>query len=94
MKKIALLQYTFDQYVNKILDAISKSELSEPLKSQVLSQLDIVEYKGLSVIRLTVPKQQELSFVGSECFIRENSNTIEMKGPKVVAISKLFSNTK
>ena len=82
---------TLDDYINKMMGKISKSELSEPLKSQVLSQLDVIDYKNLTVIRLRVPKQNELSFVGKKSFIRENSKTLELDGPKLIAISKLFN---
>jgi hypothetical protein len=82
---------TLDNYINKMMGKISKSELSEPLKSQVLSQLDVIDYKNLTVIRLRVPKQNELSFVGKKSFIRENSQTLELDGPKLIAISKLFN---
>lgn len=81
---------TLDDYINKLLGRISKSELSEPLKSQVLSQLDVIDYKNVTIIRLRIPKQKSLSFIGKRSFIRENSKTIELDGPKLVSISKLF----
>ncbi|MBU4024845.1 DUF262 domain-containing protein, partial [bacterium] len=90
-RELPLLKGSLDDYINKIMSEIEKSQLSEPLKSQILSQLDVIDYKGLTVIRIRIPKQTELSFVGSECFIRENSKTIKLEGPKLIAISKLFS---
>ncbi|MBI0394676.1 GmrSD restriction endonuclease domain-containing protein [Acinetobacter bereziniae] len=89
-RELNLNNFTMDSYVNKLLSEIENSELSDPLKSQVKSQLDIIDYKGLSIIRLRVPKQTELSFVGKKSYIRENSKTIEMDAPKMIAISKLF----
>ncbi|MNE91190.1 hypothetical protein D3C80_1887720 [compost metagenome] len=79
-----------DDYINKILGEIDKSELSEPLKSQVKSQIDIIDYKGLSTIRIRIPKQSEISFIGKQSYIRENSKTLEMDAPKLLAISKMF----
>lgn len=90
-RELSLLNGTYDDYVNKLLGKISSSELSEPLKSHVLSQFDIVDYKGFTIIRLRVPKQKELSFVGKESFIRENSKTIKLEGPKLLAANKIFS---
>ncbi len=89
-RELKVLNIKMDDYINKIMAKINSSDLSEPLKSQVLSQLDVVEYKNFSVLRLRVPRQKSISFIGSESFIRENSNTIELKGPKLLAISKLF----
>lgn len=80
-----------EQYLERIMAHIRKSDLSEPLKSQVLSQADYVEYKGLSVLRLRIPAQPELSFVGDDVFIRENSSTITATGKKLLAASKVFS---
>jgi hypothetical protein len=89
-RELPLMSCNLDDYVNKFMGKISISDLSEPLKSQTISQLDIIEYKEHSVLRLRIPRQKALSFVGAESFTRENSKTIELKGPKLVAISKLF----
>ncbi|CAM3513573.1 hypothetical protein GCM10016272_14150 [Psychrobacter glaciei] len=89
-RELKLLKGSLDDYINKLLGKISKSELSEPLKSQVLSQIDVIDYKGMTVIRLRVPKQNEMAFVGSSSFIRENSKTVELDGRKLISISKLF----
>ena len=49
-----------------------------------------IDYKGLSTIRNRVPKQTEISFVGKQSYIRENSKTIKMDAPKLLSISKMF----
>ncbi len=69
-----------DNFINFLLGNIQKSDLSEPLKTQMLSQLDVIDYKGLMVVRLKIPAQKQLSFVGKECFYRENSKTIKVEG--------------
>lgn len=79
-----------DNYVNFLLGNIQKSNLSEPLKTQMLSQLDVVDYKGLMVIRLKIPSQKQLSFVDKDCFYRENSQTIKVEGQGVIALYELF----
>ena len=89
-RELKLLKGNLDDYINKLMGKISKSDLTEPLKSQVLSQLDVIDYKGMTIIRLTIPKQKELSFIGKSSYIRENSKTIELDGPKLISISKLF----
>ncbi|SDQ80094.1 Uncharacterized conserved protein, contains ParB-like and HNH nuclease domains [Chryseobacterium soldanellicola] len=89
-RELKIMKCNLDNYINKIISQIDKSELSEPLKSQIKSQIDIIDYKGLSIIRLRIPKQNTLSFIGSKSYIRENSQTIEMDAPKLVAISKMF----
>ena len=86
----AILGFDEEQYLEKIMAYVRKSDLSEPLKSQVLSQADYVEYKGLSVLRLRVPAQTDLSFLGDQAFIRENSSTVVATGKKLLAANKIF----
>ena len=80
-----------DDYCNRILSFFEKSELTDILKNQILSQFDLVDIHGHSVIRIRIPKQKNLSFVGKRCFIREGSNTIELEGPKLISASELFN---
>jgi len=89
-RELSFLGLSMDDYINKFLSKISDSDLSDPLKSQVTNQIDVVEYKGLSVIRLRIPAQTEMSFVGSKSFTRKNSQTIELDGPGILAVNKLF----
>ena len=70
---------------------IRSSDLSEFIRNQVLSQIDYVEYKSLSIVRIRIPKQKEVSFLGEKAFIRENSSTIEATGKKLLAINALFA---
>ncbi len=89
-RELSILGITMDDYINKLLSKISRSDLSEPLKSQVTNQIDVIDYKGFSVIRLRIPRQSEMSFVGSDSYTRKNSKTEKLNGPGVLAVSKLF----
>lgn len=90
-RELKYLKCNLESYPTKILSKIIDSELSEPLKSGILSQIDTVEYKGMTVIRIRVPKQREISFVGEIAYIREGSSTVEAKGKKLLAINNMFS---
>jgi hypothetical protein len=90
-RELTLFNKSMDDYINKLMGKIEHSKLSDPLKSQILSQLDVIDYRGLTVLRIKVPAQQELSFVGTSSYIRENSKTVLLAGPKMLAISKLFN---
>ena len=91
-REMKILGLGSEQYLEKITGYIKRSELSEPLKSQVLSQTDYVEFKGLSVLRIRIPRQNNISFVGEDVFTRENSSTIKITGKKLLAINGLFNN--
>jgi hypothetical protein len=90
-REFSHLRCDHESYVNRILSFVRNSELSDNLKHQVLAQVDYVDYKGLSVIRIRIPAQKEISFLGDVAYTRENSSTVEAKGKKLLAISALFS---
>jgi hypothetical protein len=81
---------TLEDYVGILINAIKKSDLTDPLKTQVLMKIDPICYKGLFVIRIHVPSQKQVSFVGEKALIREDSSTVEAKGSKLVAVSQFF----
>ena len=81
---------TLEDYVGILINTIRKSDLTDTLKSQVLMKIDTIDFKGLSVIRINVPSQKQVSFVGEKAFIREDSSTVEAKGRKLVAVSQVF----
>lgn len=84
------LKKTLEDYVQTLVGAIRHSELTEPLKTQVLSKIDTISFKGHSVMRIVIPPQTDVSFVGEKAFTREDSSTVEAKGPKLIAVSKRF----
>jgi hypothetical protein len=90
-REFSLLKCDHDSYLERTLSFIRNSDLSGTLKNQVLSQIDYVEYKGLSVIRIRIPAQKEVSFLGEVAYTRENSSTVEAKGKKLLAINALFA---
>lgn len=84
------LKCTSESYLEKILSFIRNSDLSDELRHQILSQIDSVDYKGKTVIRIRIPKQTQVSFLGENAFTRENSSTIEAIGKKLLAVNALF----
>lgn len=89
-REAKVLDLPMDKYVNIIEKALSHAQLSEPLKTQVRTSIDVVLFKGVSVLRLRIPAQQSASFVGDQCFYRTGSSTFEAKGPQIAAIARLF----
>jgi len=89
-REARVLDKTLEDYVGILINAIKKSDLTDPLKTQVLMKIDPICYKGLFVIRIHVPSQIQVSFVGEKAFIREDSSTVEAKGQKLLAVFQLF----
>ena len=80
-----------EEYFQKLKENINDSQLSDPLKGQVLSSIDYNDYFGLGVVVITIPAQKELSFVGEEAFFREGDSTKKATGAKAVAeLAKRF----
>ena len=89
-REVSHLKITLEDYLNRMLGAIRSSQLSDTLKMQVLTQVDVVKYRGLSVIRITIPAQQQVSFVDKQAFARDGSSTVRVDGPDLIAINGLF----
>lgn len=79
-----------DRYMRQIEDAIRQSDMQDPLKTQLLANMDVINYKGMSIVRMRIPKQDAPTFVGDECFVRIGTGTHKAKGPQIASITKLF----
>ncbi|MDJ0743574.1 MAG: DUF262 domain-containing protein [Xenococcaceae cyanobacterium MO_167.B27] len=91
-REAKILGKDIEDYVKILTNAILNSELSNPLKNQVMTKFDTVLYKSRhTLIRITVPIQNEVSFVGDKAFTRHDSSTVEINGKELLAISKLFN---
>lgn len=80
-----------DNYIGIIVKGITTAGLTDPLKTNVLTSLDVITYKGLEVVRIRVPRQSQPSFLDQDCYLRVGSSTIKATGPQIAAVSKLFS---
>ena len=81
-----------EDYIKILTNAILTSELSDPLKTQVMTKIDTVFYKGQhTLVRITIPVQTDVSFIGDKAFIRKDSSTTEVSGKELIAVSKLFN---
>jgi uncharacterized protein with ParB-like and HNH nuclease domain len=89
-REAKLQNKSIEQYVRILTNAIQNSELAVELKTQVLTKVDTISYKGYSVIRITIPAQTDVSFIGEKAFTRKDSSTVEVLGRELISISKLF----
>jgi hypothetical protein len=83
-REAAIMKLSVDQYKRRIVDAISKSELSNPLKGAILARIDCIAYRGHSVICIWVPAQKTYSSVADTVFVREGSSTKQVHGHKAL----------
>ena len=84
-REAAALGESVEDYFSRWKNGIKNSDLSEPLRSAVLSNLDFNDYFGLGVIVINVPSQSGLSYVGEHVYCREGDDTVEATLPKKIA---------
>lgn len=91
-REAKILNKKLDDYIAIISRSIGKSAIPDPLKTQVLSSIDLITYSGLSVLRITIPSQKNPTFINNRCFVRQASSTIELlKLEEISAITQKFS---
>lgn len=91
-REAIVLGIELEDYCRRIVGFIKASSLSEALISSVLSNIDIIDYCTLSVIRIKVPPQNEISYYNEEIYVRQYNNTVKITSPKaVMEIAKRFS---
>ncbi|MFJ6211668.1 DUF262 domain-containing protein [Lysinibacillus sp. NPDC092081] len=90
-REITRMNWDYDQYTKVFMDKIRNSEIEDQLKTQLLTQIDIVDYYGYSIIRIRVPKQNKLTFFGDNIYVRNNNDTQLITNHKeILALSESF----
>ena len=84
-REAKLRNISVEMYARGFIAELRNTELSDPLKSSLLTHIDIIEYRRMSVIRVTVPSQKQMSWVGEKTFIREGSDTIQATPKQISA---------
>jgi predicted HTH transcriptional regulator len=90
-REAAHLGVQIDQYLRIISDAIKQSQMGDPLKTNILANLDVLNYKGFSVVRIRVPRQSTPTFVGDELYLRMGATTIKAGGQQIAAVTRMFN---
>ena len=86
-----ILGISLEDYCRKIIGFIKSSKLSDTLISSVLSNIDIIDYHTLAVIRIKIPAQKEMSYLDDVVYERQFNDTVKIDSPKMIAaISKRF----
>lgn len=92
-REASSLGISLEDYCRRIVSFIKSSSLSDFLISSVLSNIDIIDYRSLSVIRIKIPSQNEISYYNDEVYERQYNNTEKVESPKaIMSIAKRFMN--
>lgn len=91
-REAKFLDMDLEEYFSIWKDGIRNSELSDPLKGDVLSSMAWNNYHGYGVIVISVPKQSSVSFFGEYPFVRSADDLKKVTSPRDVAdVSQRFS---
>jgi hypothetical protein len=84
-REISVLGITSEEYFSILTNFIKDSSLTEPLKSQILSDIDLIEYYGFGLIIITIIPHSQLSYYKDRVFYRSGNSTLEAETPKLIA---------
>jgi hypothetical protein len=90
-REAKLLKVGVEEYVRAIVNHISKSGLSEPLKTAVCGAIDPIVYRGMTIVCIWIEAQKAVSSVDDKLYIRVGSETRKVDGLKQTqAVMALF----
>lgn len=84
------LSVSLDEYLRKVVGIFQQSLLTESLKQSITGAIDMVEYRGLHIVRIHIPQQTTVSFMDDRCFTRQGAETIEVVGPRILTLQQRF----
>lgn len=91
-REAKILGLKTEDYCKKIVALIKGSKLSDNLKDQIINDFDVILYHGLSVIRIVICGQEDLSYFDDKVFVRQFSSTVELKtAAKIIEFGKLYA---
>lgn len=86
VREATFLGKSVEDYFSIWKNAITNSELSQPLKDSVLSNLDYHSFYGLGIIIITVLPQTEPSYIGENIYWRNGDSTEVVKSNRQAAM--------
>lgn len=90
-REAKVMGISLEDYCRRIVGFIKTSCLSAALISSVLSNIDIIDYRSYSVIRIKVPSQSDISYYCDSVYERQYNNTVKVENAKtIMAIAKRF----
>ena len=94
-RELQILKKKHEEYKRKFVSKISHSNLSEPLKTSILSNIELIDYRGFSVLCVWISSQQEVSTVNDIIYKREGAETVKVEGmSKTQALLSIFQNNR
>ncbi|MEU6912635.1 GmrSD restriction endonuclease domain-containing protein [Streptomyces olindensis] len=77
-------------YVRHIIRAIQTSPLEDPLKGDILANLDTISYSGRTYVVARIPAQRDLSGFDGDYYVRDGDGLRKMSTAEALAAAKRF----
>jgi len=90
-KDISSLKLSIDELFVKVKSLIDSSELSSDIKNSAVSGLRVFDYADRLVFIINIPPQEELSFLGDDCFVRNGNDNKKLTPKEAAEWSRKFS---
>lgn len=92
-REISQLGMETEDYIDLLVNYIRNANISDDLKSGVLSNIDFNEYYGYGLIVISIPNQRNVSYFNEDAYYRQGSSTMKAeKAPVITSIAQRFSN--
>ncbi|MFB7936959.1 DUF262 domain-containing protein [Streptomyces sp. NPDC056049] len=86
-----VLGIEMSQYAREIIQSIQNSPLSEPLKGDIVANIDTISYSGRAYVVARIPAQRDLSSYDGDYFARDGEDLRQMSTSEALAAAKRFS---
>jgi hypothetical protein len=89
-REAKILGESLEALVSRIAAAVQRALLPEAFKTAVLQGIDTCDYRGMHIVRITVPNVSEPVYFADKLYIRENSSTKEVVGAGQTEVVRRF----
>ncbi|MDV5148693.1 DUF262 domain-containing protein [Streptomyces sp. SBC-4] len=90
-RECSALGIEMSDYAREIIRSIQSSPLSDPLKGDIVANIDTISYSGRSYVVARIPAQRDLSSYDGEYFARDGEDLRQMSTSEALAAAKRFS---
>ncbi|WP_306333337.1 DUF262 domain-containing protein [Streptomyces sp. KL118A] len=89
-RECKVLGVDMSAYVRHIIKAVQASPLQEPLKGDVLANIDTISYSGRAYVVARIPAQKDLSGFDGDYYIRDGEDLRRMTTAEALSAAKRF----
>jgi hypothetical protein len=90
-RECTALGIDMSDYARHIIRSIQSSPLSDPLKGDIVANIDTISYSGRSYVVARIPAQRDLSSYNGDYYTRDGEDLRKMSTAEALAAAKRFA---